>query len=340
MSGFIVFSNIDMKIKIKYAALILRAVIFHAGCSRDEMDLPAGYKVTVSAGGVRFVMAYVPGGMTFPTGTGDTGTATVANAYWISETEVTYELWYKVRTWAVAHGYTFANPGREGNDGTDGAPLTNAMHEPVTYVNWRDSMVWCNALTEWHNAQEGTDFECVYYTDSNYTTPHRSSADGSFGASINPDAGGFDAPYVKTDATGYRLLTNSEWELAARYRDGKTWTPGNWASGGTGPNTWAPSADYPNFSPFAWYGNSTSSPVGNTDSTKDVRGRAANALGLYDMSGNVYEWCFEWHTSLATRVLRGGSWTDDPTSAQVGFEAGNIPYQAVNNRGFRFARTH
>lgn len=252
-------------------------------------------------------MAHVPGGQTFPTGTGDTGTATVSDAYWISETEVTYELWYAVRIWAEAHGYTFSNPGREGNDGIDGDPLSSAMQEPVTNVNWRDSMVWCNALTDWHNAQEGTSFDCVYYTDSGYTTPHRSSADGSYGGTVNPDAGGFDEPYVKTDATGYRLLSGGEWELAARYRDGTSWTSGSWARGGTGPNTGTPSADYPNFSPFACYGNSTTVPNGNATTTKDVRSRAANALGLYDMSGNVYEWCFDWSVSGSYRMLRGGS---------------------------------
>ena len=303
------------------------------------MDLPAGYKVTVSAGGVNFAMAYVPGGITFPTGTNDTGTATVANAYWIGETEVTYELWYTVRTWAVANGYTFANSGREGSNGIDGGPLSSAMQEPATYINWRDSMVWCNALTEWHNVQEGTTFDCVYYTDSNCTMLQKNSYDGSYGASLNPNAGGFDAPYVKTDATGYRLPSSSEWELAARYKDGKNWTSGSWASGGTGPKTLDAEINYTNFSPFAWYGNNVF-PVGNATTTKVVRGRVANALGLYDMSGNAYEWCFEWYTSGDKRMLRGGSFTDDPTSSQVGFEAGNYPYHAANNRGLRIARSH
>ena len=52
--------------------------------------------------------------------------------------------------------YTFANAGTMG----DGTGDTN--QHPVTTVNWRDSMVWCNALTEWYNAQNGTSYECVY----------------------------------------------------------------------------------------------------------------------------------------------------------------------------------
>ena len=83
----------------------------------------AGDMETYTADGVSFKMAYVPGGITFPTGTDDLGTpATVANAYWIGETEVTYELWNKVYTWAItdawrqrrSKSYTFANVGDRG----------------------------------------------------------------------------------------------------------------------------------------------------------------------------------------------------------------------------------
>ncbi len=97
---------------------------------RGGVGLFAGDTETYTADGVSFVMAYVPGGKTFPTGlTDDDGTTeTVENAYWIGETEVTYELWHKVYTWAkdVARGanmYTFANMGREGDDGIVGEIL-------------------------------------------------------------------------------------------------------------------------------------------------------------------------------------------------------------------------
>ena len=52
--------------------------------------------------------------------------------------------------------YYFANSGRQGDNNSRG------IQHPVTLVNWRDSMVWCNALTEWYNAQRGTNYECVY----------------------------------------------------------------------------------------------------------------------------------------------------------------------------------
>lgn len=232
---------------------------------------------TYTVDGVTFKMSYVPGGHIFPTGTDDSGEATVTDAYWIGETEVTYELWYAVYTWAVSNGYSFANAGREGNDGTIGASPTAAKQEPVTFINWRDAMVWSNALTEWYNAQNGTNYTTVY-NDSG--TPIRDSRDSNAAQcdNVTPDEA----------ATGFRLLTSDEWELAARWRDDSTntvggysdhwFTKGDSASGAT--------ADYNDATAtgaVAWYNDNSGS------STHEVKGKAANSLGLYDMSGNVWE---------------------------------------------------
>lgn len=306
----------------------------------------AGDKVTFTADGVSFTLAYVPGGKTFPTGANDDGTATVANAYWIGETEVTYELWKKVHTWATdaargANIYIFANSGREGNDGTIGAAATN--QEPITTLNWRDSMVWCNAATEWYNAKNSTTYTCAYYSDSTYTTPLRNSSDGTFGGTVNPGAGGFDKPYIKaivnnnTDmenctATGFRLLTSNEWELAARWRNDAIntvspytnpyFTKGNSASGATADSN-----------------NATATgavAVYNTSSTAVVKSKTANALGLYDMSGNVFEFCFDWYTSGSLRVERGGGHN---ILIQEGAVGPLSPFVESTNIGFRFAKT-
>jgi len=304
---------------------------------------PAGANLAYTLpSSISFNMKYVPGGA-FPTGLSDTGTPytspqTISTPYWMAETEVTYELWNAVRTWATTTGgYTFANAGVQGNSGAG----TN--QHPVTTINWRDSMVWCNALTEYYNANNGTDadLDLVYYTDGGYTTPHRSSADGTYGSSVNATTGSFDDPYVKAAAKGFRLSGSLEWECAARYKDGSAWTAGSWASGGTGAYTSTAVTDYPNFSPFAWYGNNTVSPTGNTITTQPVAGKTANALGIRDISGNVWEWCFDWHPSNvgSSRVRRGGSWDNDASFLRVGAVYSRDPYGVDGNIGFRFART-
>ena len=311
----------------------------------------AGDSVNYTTGSVSFTMVYVPGGLTFPTGTGDSGTATVTNAYQIGQTEVTYELWNAVHTWATdaargANQYTFAHAGVQGDSGGG----TN--QHPVTTVNWRDSMVWMNALTEYHNAQNGTSLTCVYYSDANYVTPIRTATDSTTTTEGTP--GTQDNPYIKsgstgnTDmanstATGFRLLTSNEWELAARYindansdgdiQDANEYYPGSYASGAT--------ADYTDFNAtnaVAWFGNSMISGTGNTTSTQPVSQKVANALGLYDMSGNVYEWTFD-IISGSNRVSRGGSWYGFAFLTRVGLVYYFNPFSEFIYIGFRFART-
>ena len=64
--------------------------------------------------------------------------------YKLGKTEVTYKLWKEVYDWATqpANGYKFANAGVKGKDGS------GSENEPVTKVNWRDCIVWCNAYTQ------------------------------------------------------------------------------------------------------------------------------------------------------------------------------------------------
>jgi formylglycine-generating enzyme required for sulfatase activity len=287
--------------------------------------------------GLTFKMARVPGGVPFPTGESDGGTATVAGAYEIGETEVTYELWHKVREWAESHEYTFSgNPGREGSSPTseNTTPGVNRQ-EPVTMVTWFDAVVWLNALTEWVNAKTpGSSLMPVYYYDDTY-------APGKVAKNSNPALnfaidGGYPNAYEKPGATGFRLPTSKEWELAARWRGSDPtntvigpanpyFTKGNSASGAT--------ADYTNTTAtevVAWYD-------GNATKTGTVMGKAANALGLYDMSGNVFEWCFEFRYSPDFRIMRGGSWNPVAADLQVGYE--NIGAGRSDYTGFRPVRT-
>jgi formylglycine-generating enzyme required for sulfatase activity len=84
-------------------------------------------------------------------------------AFKIAKYETTWQLWKEVYDWAVANGYTFGNSGREGH-GTNGTSTAGTTAEratrPVTYINWRDAIIWCNALSEKRGKTP------VYYTNT------------------------------------------------------------------------------------------------------------------------------------------------------------------------------
>ena len=130
------------------------------------------------------------------------------------------------------------------------------------------------------------------------------------------------------DANGYRLPTEAEWEYAAK--------------GGN------------NHDSYTYSGSNTVGDVGWTKSnsgseTHPVGGKIPNSLGLYDMSGNVWEWCWDWYdfysdTSLVDpegpesgdyRVLRGGSWSFITNFLRCAVRGGNYPTFTLFDLGFR-----
>jgi formylglycine-generating enzyme required for sulfatase activity len=301
-----------------------------------------------SVSGIAWNMCYVPA-KTFPTGTDDNGSATVSTDFWLAETEVTYELWNAVYSWATVNGYDFEQTGIPGHDGASGIETTS--QEPVTTVNWRDAMVWCNALTEWYNDQNSTGYTTVY-NDSG--TPIRDSRYENRTQCNNVTPNGA--------ATGFRLFTSDEWELAARwggfpnavsgYSD-PWFTTGNSASGAFtfyndeadgNLNDVVDNKDYnDDVAVYGYYYDGGWEPTG-VSGTAVVKSKSANSLGLYDMSGNVSEWSFDLHPwanppDNYLRVLRGGNWNLNASYLQVGKEAFDNPYTCDSWRGFRFARS-
>jgi formylglycine-generating enzyme required for sulfatase activity len=128
---------------------------------------------------------------------------------------------------------------------------------------------------------------------------------------------GDSVPTVDAEANGYHLPSEKEWEFAAR---GGVKTNGYEYSGSSDINT------------VAWYLSNSGS------STKNVATKLANELGLSDMSGNVWEWCFDIYSG-AFRVIRGGSWLDVAYDCRVANRGFGNPSDSYSYVGFRLARS-
>jgi formylglycine-generating enzyme required for sulfatase activity len=240
-------------------------------------------------------------------------------SFFIAQYEVTWQRWKEVYDWAVSpargeDAYVFANPGQ--NQGAQ---------RPVTAINWRDAIVWCNAYSEI------AELEPVY----------RDGSDNVLKDSRN--AASCDNAKMDKDKNGFRLPTEVEREFAARGGD-----PGedDWMYMYAGSN---------NANEVAWYhGNSpyqtrAVGTAGNGDT-------GANRLGIYDLSGNVQEWCWDWMNyavdvtpttdadgapysstpPLANqKAFNGGGVGSNPTMSCVAYRWGYAPDYTNNCVGFR-----
>ena len=308
-------------------------IIWNAGRDWDgRYTEKCRVKVVASTGGLSG-MALIPAG---PFVMGDTlgdGSSdekplrTVwVSAFWMDRTEVTGRLWTAVVSYADLHGYHYQ---------FDHAAVCKGLDHPVL-VSWYDAVKWCNARSE----MEG--LSPVYYTDKEMTKVYKQ--------------GDVDNLYVKWDANGYRLPTEAEWEKAARGGlEGKRFPWGDLIDHSR--------ANY-NAQPirYSYDVNKTSGyhptyHVGDEPWTAPVGSFPPNGYGLYDMAGNVWEWCWDWYDkdyyrktgtivtdpkgpvsgTLSVRVCRGGGYNSNAYYIRCAYRSGSVPNDT--HIGFRCVRS-
>jgi formylglycine-generating enzyme required for sulfatase activity len=256
------------------------------------------------------------------------------SAFYIETNLVNYAEWESVFAYATSHGYSFTNSGN--------AQVVNQPMQPIETIDWYDTVKWCNARSQ------KTGLTPVYFTDPAFSQLYTN--------------GETDAVYANWSANGYRLPTEAEWEKAAR--GGLSAHRFPW--GDTISESQANydvmnelQAFFYNLSPNGY------NPVVHSENppySSPVASFAANGYGLYDMAGNMEEWCWDWYdpnpdpgsayaggtdprgtssSPIYSRVLRSGAWIDLAVTLRCADRySTTTPANASWSEGFRCVRKY
>ena len=208
-------------------------------------------------------------------------------------------------------------------DGSTGKEPANGEvqeNRPVEMVSWYAAIAYCNKrslaenLTPCYSVNGITDWENLAYSSIPTT-----------------DNATWNAATCNWTANGYRLPIEAEWEYAARGGNGLTGTQYTYSGSDT-------------IDEVAWYSE-------NSDGkTHEVKKLSPNNLEIFDMSGNVWEWCWDWYGDISDgtaaigsvfssyRVKRGGPYTDDTYNNAVYIRYGSSYLNQYDSIGFRVVR--
>lgn len=288
-----------------FVALTLLFSVLLSGCGGGSKKKDNNNNVNAFATFVEMVS--VPGAKSFPIGINDDKDCTEVNySFFMAKTAVTYQLWAEVYNWAINNGYVLKNGTGDGKC-------------PVVNVSWLNAIVWCNALTEYSNAKYNANLQPVYKDHNGEVLRNSSLTESAADLIIHLS----ELKINDQIGNGFRLPTCNEWELAARFIDGKNWTPGNYASGAS-----APVDNFEATNQVAW----------NEAQPMPIAQKRPNALGIYDMSGNVAEWCGLSAYNIILACIKGFGDESDLKKLSVGYVSDKVFSAEFSYAGFRVVR--